>query len=94
MRIVSEKVKSIIPKEIKGIFRDEILQEEIIDYLFDNFYIELRPRPYRADFGRFLWCCEVNNWNKSEEYPKIFPSCKTKEEAVNDAIYYVFSELC
>jgi len=92
MRIISEKVKGIIPEEFKNNFGDS--QEEIIDYIFDNFNIEIRPRPYKGDFGKFLWCCEVHDWNNLREYPKIFASCETKEEAINNAIYYVFDELC
>ena len=94
MRVVSEKVESIIPKEVKDIFGEKVSQDELIDYIFENTYIELRPRPYKGDFGRFLWCCEVHNWNNLGEYPKIFAGCETKEEAINDAIFYVFDELC
>lgn len=91
MRLVSEEVKNVLPKEFQ---RDNLSQEEIIDFLFDTLLIEIRPRPYKGDFGQFLWCCEVHNWNVLGHYPKMLANCETKEEVINNAILYVFTELC
>lgn len=66
---------------------------DVLDYLYEVQYIELRPRIYRGDFGDRLWCVEVYDWSKKgEPHIKNLVNYRTRQEAIHKSLIWYFSE--
>lgn len=96
--MIAEDLFELIPEKSREIILsvsnncDEMMA--IVDFIYDSFGIEIRPRVYKGDYGERLWCVEVYDWYKTgNNHLQNLVGYRSRQEAVHKTLIWFWTEL-
>ena len=100
--MITDDLFELIPEKSRGIILsksisngcNEMMDTDIVDFIYDSFGIEIRPRVYKGDYGERLWCVEVYDWYKTgDNHLQNLVGYRSRQEAVHKALVWFWTEL-
>jgi len=98
--MIIDDLISVLPEgEYSKVFQHsyyDYMDEDIdfLDYLYEVYCIELRPRAYREDIWNIKWCVEVYDWSKKNDCHIInLTGFNNRKEAVHQALIWYYNSV-